>query len=197
MIEQASYHMRGCPLLSAHRAAVADTARKQLVSPDSAVTERSSGDRRRSNDHEHHFAPNAHAGCDVCRLIHPVAARDGGASSQQTPPPSPLGISDDLRNLPEPRAVDGRLNARLHRGVTDVQLPSGPAKLRTANDSLPGPTLRLAPGDTLEIAFQNRMPANPDRGQTVADMPNRFNTTKRHFPRISGKRERQMRQHLS
>jgi FtsP/CotA-like multicopper oxidase with cupredoxin domain len=106
----------------------------------------------------------------------------GRSFAEETPKGvSPLGIADDLINPPELHAVDGRLSARLHMGVTQMQLPSGPALLRIFNESLPGPTLRLSPGDTLEVAFENRMPANPDRGQMIVNTPNRFNTTNMHF----------------
>lgn len=94
---------------------------------------------------------------------------------------SPLGIVDDLSNPPELQSRDGRLSADFYMSVSDVNLPSGPAKLRIFNDSLPAPTLRLSPGDTLELAFHNRMPPNPDGGAVVPNMPNRFNTTNIHY----------------
>jgi FtsP/CotA-like multicopper oxidase with cupredoxin domain len=95
--------------------------------------------------------------------------------------PSPLGISDDLANPPELHARNGRLAADFYMSVSDVDLPSGPAKLRIFNDSLPAPTLRLSPGDTLELSLHNRMPENTDSGPVVPNMPNRFNTTNIHY----------------
>jgi FtsP/CotA-like multicopper oxidase with cupredoxin domain len=94
---------------------------------------------------------------------------------------SPLGIIDDLMNPPEHHSVEGRLRTKLFMSVADVVLPSGPAKLRIFNESLPAPTLRMKPGDTLEIGFENRMPANPDTASLAANIPNRFNTTNVHY----------------
>jgi FtsP/CotA-like multicopper oxidase with cupredoxin domain len=94
---------------------------------------------------------------------------------------SPLGIADDLFNPPELASREGRLRVDLYMDVTEVNLPSGPAKLRIFNGALPAPTLRLSPGDTLEVAFENRMPANPDEGPITINVPNRFNTTNIHY----------------
>jgi hypothetical protein len=62
------------------------------------------------------------------------------------PEASPLGIADDLINPSEIRSQSGRLKAKLHMDITEVNLPSGPAKLRIFNGRLPAPTLRLMPG---------------------------------------------------
>lgn len=103
------------------------------------------------------------------------------ASGKVEPAISPLGLDDDLKNPAELHSAGGRLKAKLYMDVTDIDLPSGPAKLRIFNGQLPGPTLRLSPGDTLEVAFENRMPPNPDTGQIVTNSPNRFNTTNVHY----------------
>ncbi len=94
---------------------------------------------------------------------------------------SPLGLPDDLKNPPEIHSVDGLLRTSLSMGVTRVTLPGGPADLRLFNGMLPGPTLRISAGDTVEIAFENRMPRNPDTKPTVANIPDRFNTTNVHY----------------
>lgn len=103
------------------------------------------------------------------------------ATAAMVPGVSPLGLPDDLRNPPELHSANGVLRAALHMGVTRVSLPGGPADLRLFNGMLPGPTLRLSGGDTLEVAFHNRMPANPDSKPTVANIPDRFNTTNVHY----------------
>ena len=110
-----------------------------------------------------------------------IAGTGLAASAEVHPEASPLGIADDLANPSEIRSQGGRLKAKLHMDITEVTLPSGPAKLRIFNGRLPAPTLRLTPGDTLEIAFENRMPPNPDSDQMVTNMPNRFNTTNVHY----------------
>ncbi|MDB5524975.1 MAG: phosphoenolpyruvate--protein phosphotransferase [Rhizobium sp.] len=94
---------------------------------------------------------------------------------------SPLGIIDDLMNPEEHHSSEGRLRTKLFMSVADVLLPTGPAKLRIFNESLPAPTLRIKPGDALEIAFENRMPANPETTNMAANIPNRFNTTNVHY----------------
>lgn len=114
-------------------------------------------------------------------LALPAVFGVGRAAANNAAGGRPLGIADDLANPPELRSVDGRLSAKLFMAVSRKQLPSGPALLRIFNESLPGPTLRLMPGDTLEVAFENRMPRNPDRGAAVVNMPNQFNTTNMHF----------------
>lgn len=103
------------------------------------------------------------------------------SAGEARPEISPLGIADDLVNPAELRSHNGRLKAELHMDITDVTLPSGPAKLRIFNGRLPAPTLRLMPGDTLEVAFENRMPPNADTEQMVTNTPNRFNTTNVHY----------------
>lgn len=103
------------------------------------------------------------------------------ASAEVKKSASPLGIIDDLMNPEEHHSKHGRLRTRLYMSVADVMLPTGPAKLRIFNDSLPAPTLRLKPGDALEIGFENRMPPNPDTTTMAANIPNRFNTTNVHY----------------
>lgn len=96
------------------------------------------------------------------------------SAGEARPEISPLGIADDLVNPAELRSHNGRLKAELHMDITDVTLPSGPAKLRIFNGRLPAPTLRLMPGDTLEVAFENRMPPNADTEQMVTNVRRRM-----------------------
>lgn len=103
------------------------------------------------------------------------------SAGEARPEISPLGIAEDLVNPAELRSHNGRLKAELYMDITEVMLPSGPAKLRIFNGRLPAPTLRLMPGDTLEVAFENRMPPNADTEQMVTNTPNRFNTTNVHY----------------
>ncbi len=94
---------------------------------------------------------------------------------------SPLGIVDDLPNPPELRSVNKQLRAQIYMSYNKVELPSGTALLRNFNNSLPGPTLRIDPGDTLELAFENRMPENTLDQPTEVNIPNHFNTTNMHY----------------
>jgi FtsP/CotA-like multicopper oxidase with cupredoxin domain len=89
---------------------------------------------------------------------------------------SPLGLDDDLANPPQFRSRDGRLTIDLKMALTDVHIPSGPAKLRIYDGALPGPTWRIDAGDTIEVHLHNAMPPNP-REEVVLNVPNRFKTT--------------------
>jgi len=57
------------------------------------------------------------------------------AAGEAYPEISPLGIADDLINPAEIPSQSGRLKANLYMAITDVSLPSGPAKLRTGSRS--------------------------------------------------------------
>ncbi|MCZ4279576.1 multicopper oxidase family protein [Kiloniella laminariae] len=94
---------------------------------------------------------------------------------------SPLGISDDLFNPPEISSINGQLRTNIYMGFNKVILPSGPTILRNFNNSLPGPTLRINAGDTLELAFENRLPENRPDQPTEVNIPNHFNTTNLHY----------------
>ncbi|HEX5498031.1 MAG TPA: multicopper oxidase domain-containing protein, partial [Thermomicrobiales bacterium] len=52
--------------------------------------------------------------------------------------------------------------------------------LRTYEGTIPGPTLRLQPGDTLRIALANDLPPNRDPMPMQMNMPHHFNTTNLH-----------------
>lgn len=93
---------------------------------------------------------------------------------------SPLGLPDDLQNPPEIHSRNGLLRTELRMGLHPFVLPGGRTKLRNFG-ALPGPTLRVHAGDTMEIRLDNRMPPNPDRGSPVLNTPNHFNTTNLHF----------------
>lgn len=106
-----------------------------------------------------------------------LSAADGSDAVEAA---SPLGLADDLANPPEIHASEGVLRATLRMALQSVTLPDGATELRNYG-ALPGPTLRVHPGDTLEIRLENRLPPNPDRGTPVMNTPNRFNSTNLHF----------------
>ena len=53
--------------------------------------------------------------------------------------------------------------------------------LRTYEGNIPGPTLRVRPGDTLRIRLVNELPPNPDPMPVDMILPHHFNTTNFHF----------------
>ena len=64
--------------------------------------------------------------------------------------------------LIEPRVLssrDGVLELDLEAASTRVQVGGREASVQTFNGSLPGPTLRVAPGDTIRVTMTNRLEA--------------------------------------
>ena len=116
-------------------------------------------------------------------LLGGLATTGFGAVRRDTPALSPMGMADDLKNPPEIHSVDGQLRTRLSMKIAEKILPTGAAQLRLFDGELPGPTLRLHPGDVLEIGFANELPDNsipqPEPGKW--NVPNRFNTTNLHY----------------
>ena len=54
------------------------------------------------------------------------------------------------------------------------------ARLRGFNGRLPGPTIRVRPGDTLRIRVKNELPPNSDPLPSNPNTPHQFNTTNLH-----------------
>ena len=52
--------------------------------------------------------------------------------------------------------------------------------MRAYEGGIPGPTLRVQPGDTLRIRLHNDLPPNSDPVPLYADLPHHFNTTNVH-----------------
>src|SRR5262249_311046 len=99
-----------------------------------------------------------------------------------------------LHNPPVEQAVHGRLQTTLTVQYTDprtTSLGGCPVTLRTYNGALVGPTLRVKPGEVLNILLNNALPREaPDqRGAQVKEegdnafietRPHSFNTTNLH-----------------
>jgi FtsP/CotA-like multicopper oxidase with cupredoxin domain len=82
---------------------------------------------------------------------------------------------------PEERvAVDGVLQTELHVGYAYVDIGGYRLFLRTYEGRIPGPTLRLRPGDTLQIRLVNELPPNHDPLPATMNLPHHFNTTNLH-----------------
>ncbi|WP_460062736.1 multicopper oxidase family protein [Streptomyces sp. YKOK-I1] len=114
-----------------------------------------------------------------------IAGRATGAHADALPTtrtaagtPFPQPATRTVR--PRPR----RLETRLTVGFTEQRLPGvGTVLTRTYDGSLPGPTLRVRPGDSLHITHVNALPPNPapahhDSGMNV---PHGFNTFNLHL----------------
>ena len=100
----------------------------------------------------------------------------------------------DLRNPPNISAQGGALTTTLDVQYTDPKTTSiagCPVMLRTYNGQLVGPTLRVRPGETLNVMLNNRLPKEtPDQIQQQFEQENKsahlstrpasFNTTNLH-----------------
>ncbi|MGY3438980.1 multicopper oxidase family protein [Marinovum sp. KMM 9989] len=106
-----------------------------------------------------------------------------------------LGGPGDLVNPPEIQSKNGVLQVTLRPTLGQGLVNDQPRKLRRYNDGLPGPTLRVRPGDLMEIRLENGLPPNPDDLAAVAHSgaqstghteavhvaPHDLNTTNLHF----------------
>ncbi|MEU0443145.1 multicopper oxidase domain-containing protein [Streptomyces sp. NPDC006186] len=109
-----------------------------------------------------------------------LAAMTGGLLGHRpaaaAPMPFPQPAVTTARRLP------GRARVLLEQTLdvrwTDVSVPGhGTFTTRAYNGTLPGPTLRLRPGDTLRLTHVNGLPPNPPHtgGHNVPHHPNSFN----------------------
>ncbi|HSP15323.1 MAG TPA: multicopper oxidase domain-containing protein [Thermoanaerobaculia bacterium] len=99
-----------------------------------------------------------------------------------------------FQNPPEVRAADHVLQTTLAVMYTDparVSVGGCPVKLRSYNGQLVGPTLRIRPGDIMDILLDNRLPVeSPDEVASqirqeaenafIETRPHSFNTTNLH-----------------
>ncbi|HEX2058643.1 MAG TPA: multicopper oxidase family protein [Actinomycetota bacterium] len=122
-----------------------------------------------------------------------TAAAQGGPCAFQEIDPNVYG-HEELQNPPNLRPRRGVLDTDLSVRYTkksETSIAGCPVKLRTYNGELVGPTLRLRPGDTLDLALHNDLPAQSkasvraDRKQEsdnayIATVPHPFNTTNLH-----------------
>jgi FtsP/CotA-like multicopper oxidase with cupredoxin domain len=104
-----------------------------------------------------------------------AAARSGGVPRAPYQKGAPL-IEPEVR-----RSVNGELRTTLqvryaYKDIGDYRL-----SLRTYEGMVPGPTLRVRPGDVLRIRLINDLPPNPDPVLLNMTLPHHFNTTNFHF----------------
>ncbi|MFF5184197.1 multicopper oxidase family protein [Streptomyces sp. NPDC000345] len=81
---------------------------------------------------------------------------------------------------PRPRRLKTQLTVRF----TEQKLPGvGTVRTRTYEGSVPGPTLRVRPGDSLEITHVNALPPNtgPQHHGAALNVPHGFNTVNLHL----------------
>ncbi|MBL8126934.1 MAG: multicopper oxidase domain-containing protein [Chloroflexia bacterium] len=113
----------------------------------------------------------------------PVAdhmAHDSAGAQGLIPGPTPWE-SEDLVEPENRRSVDGVLETELHAQYTWKDGGGYQLSMRSYEGTIPGPTLRLQPGDTLKIGFHNLLPASRDEDPRDEDLPHHLNSTNFHF----------------
>ncbi|HEU5432954.1 MAG TPA: multicopper oxidase domain-containing protein, partial [Thermomicrobiales bacterium] len=78
------------------------------------------------------------------------------------------------------RAAGGVLDSELRVQYAYHDIGGYRLYLRTYEGTIPGPTLRLQPGDTLRLALVNDLPPNRDPMPMNMNQPHHFNTTNLH-----------------
>ena len=78
------------------------------------------------------------------------------------------------------RSANGELSTSLRVAYTYKDIGGYRLSLRSYEGNIPGPTLRLKPGDRLRIRLTNALPPNPDPVPADMSLPHHFNTTNFH-----------------
>jgi FtsP/CotA-like multicopper oxidase with cupredoxin domain len=78
------------------------------------------------------------------------------------------------------RSVDGELATELRVHYAYADIGGYRLSLRTYEGVIPGPTLRVQPGDTLRVRLINDLPPNRAEMPLDTDLPHHFNTTNVH-----------------
>lgn len=96
-----------------------------------------------------------------------------------------LGASTPTAQLPQPpvrRSSAGLLNTTLRVGFAANDIGAHQVYTRTYEGMIPGPTLRVKPGDALKLKLQNELPPNGDEGYSGdMNIPHEVNTTNLHL----------------
>src|SRR5215207_6246555 len=78
------------------------------------------------------------------------------------------------------RSVDGELSTELRVRYAYADIGGYRLSLRAYEGAIPGPTLRVQPGDVLRINLINDLPPNRAEMPLNMDLPHHFNTTNLH-----------------
>jgi FtsP/CotA-like multicopper oxidase with cupredoxin domain len=78
------------------------------------------------------------------------------------------------------RSANGELQGDLRLAYAFQEIGGYTLSLRNYNGSIPGPTLRLEPGDRLALTLSNELAPNPDPMPENHNLPHHFNTTNFH-----------------
>jgi FtsP/CotA-like multicopper oxidase with cupredoxin domain len=86
-----------------------------------------------------------------------AVALGGALLPRSASAPAAWAAGEQLRELPEARSAAGLLEYRLDIAASRVRLRERVVNLDTYNGGVPGPILRVRPGDNLRIQLRNRM----------------------------------------
>jgi FtsP/CotA-like multicopper oxidase with cupredoxin domain len=103
-----------------------------------------------------------------------------GASSRGVPR-APFQKGTPLIEPEVRRSVNGELRTTLQVRYAYKDIGGYRLFLRSYEGMIPGPTLRLRPGDVLRIRLINDLPPNPDPVPLNMALPHHFDTTNFHF----------------
>jgi FtsP/CotA-like multicopper oxidase with cupredoxin domain len=78
------------------------------------------------------------------------------------------------------RSANGELRTTLRLQYAYKDIGAYRLFIRTYEGTIPGPTLRLKPGDVLRIQLINDLPPNRDPTPVIHSLPHQFNTTNFH-----------------
>jgi FtsP/CotA-like multicopper oxidase with cupredoxin domain len=78
------------------------------------------------------------------------------------------------------RSVDGELRTALRVAYAYADIGGYRLSLRTYEGAIPGPTLRVQPGDVLRVTLINDLPPNRVEMPLNTDLPHHFNSTNVH-----------------
>lgn len=110
---------------------------------------------------------------------------DGGPASETGPVAGaervPFTAGEPLVEPEVRRSADGVLETTLRAQYAYRDVGGYRLFVRTYEGKVPGPTLRMKPGDTLRITLVNDLPPNLETAPTYADQPHQLNTTNVHF----------------
>ncbi|MEV6612535.1 multicopper oxidase domain-containing protein [Streptomyces sp. NPDC051051] len=117
-----------------------------------------------------------------------TSARAAAASARAVPPVDAHTVPrrEDDPGFPQPETRSTppwrrSLTTRLTVGFTEMTLPGvGTVRTRTYEGAVPGPTLRVRPGDALEITHVNALPPDTAGPHQDVNVPHRFSTFNLH-----------------
>jgi FtsP/CotA-like multicopper oxidase with cupredoxin domain len=93
-------------------------------------------------------------------------------------------LEDFIPSFPQPPVLaseNGQLQVTLEVLLASHEFNGGIITTACYNGIIPGPTLKVRPGDTLTVHLTNRLPPNTDALPGDANIPNHPNTTNLHF----------------